>query len=90
MARPLPRRIRVQGIGRNGHVAFNEPGDRRAAATRRVRLAPSTRKANGVLFTDGVTLGLEVLAEARETLVLMTGAAKRDAAASVLWTGVKP
>lgn len=75
----------VQGIGRNGHVAFNEPGDRRGAATRRVRLAPCTRKANGVLFTDGVTLGLDVLAEARETLVLMTGAAKRDAAASVLF-----
>jgi hypothetical protein len=32
-----------------------------------------------------VTLGLDVLAEARETLVLMTGTAKRDAAASVLF-----
>ena len=75
----------VQGIGRNGHVAFNEPGDARGGATRRVRLAHSTCKANGVLFTRGVTLGLDVLAEAKETLVLMTGAAKRDAAASVLF-----
>jgi glucosamine-6-phosphate deaminase len=75
----------VQGIGRNGHVAFNEPGDARGGATRRVRLAHSTCKANGVLFTRGVTLGLNVLAEAREALVLMTGAAKRDAAVSVLF-----
>ena len=75
----------VQGIGRNGHVAFNEPGDPRPAPTRRVRLAPSTRKANGVLFIRGVTLGLDVLSEARDTLVLMIGAAKRDAAASVLF-----
>ena len=75
----------VQGIGRNGHVAFNEPGDPRGGATRRVRLAHSTCKANGVLFTRGVTLGLDVLAEAKEALVLMTGAAKRDAAAAVLF-----
>jgi glucosamine-6-phosphate deaminase len=75
----------VQGIGRNGHVAFNEPGDARGGATRRVRLAHSTCKAIGVLFTRGVTLGLDMLAEAREALVLMTGAAKRDAAASVLF-----
>lgn len=75
----------VQGIGRNGHVAFNEPGDQRAAATRRVRLARSTLQANGVLFKRGVTLGLGVLAEARDTLILMIGAAKRDAAASVLF-----
>ncbi|MBD0273264.1 MAG: 6-phosphogluconolactonase [Acetobacteraceae bacterium] len=75
----------VHGVGRNGHVAFNEPGDMRAEATRRVRLARSTRVANGVLFTRGVTLGLDVLAEAREALVLMTGAAKRDAAAAVLF-----
>ena len=38
-----------------------------------------------MLFTHGVTLGLRVLAAARETVVLMTGAAKRDAAASVLF-----
>jgi glucosamine-6-phosphate deaminase len=75
----------VHGVGRNGHVAFNEPGDERARATRRVRLARSTRVANGVLFTSGVTLGLDVLAEAREALVLMIGDAKRDAAESVLF-----
>ena len=75
----------LHGVGRNGHVAFNEPGDALADTTRRVLLARSTRVANGVLFTHGVTLGLRVLAEARETVVLMTGTAKRDAAASVLF-----
>lgn len=75
----------LHGVGRNGHIAFNEPGDARANTTRRVLLARSTRVANEVLFTHGVTLGLDVLAEARETVVLMTGAAKRDAAASVLF-----
>ena len=75
----------LHGVGRNGHIAFNEPGDARPRAARRVLLARSTRVANGVLFTHGVTLGLDVLAEAREALVLMTGAAKRDAAASVLF-----
>lgn len=75
----------LHGVGRNGHVAFNEPGDARADTTRRVLLARATRVANGVLFTRGVTLGLDVLAGAREALVLMTGAAKRDAAASVLF-----
>lgn len=78
----------VQGIGRNGHVAFNEPGDAPARATRRVRLAWSTRMANGVLFAHGVTLGLDVLAEARESVVLMTGAAKRHAADALLFRPV--
>lgn len=77
--------VAVQGIGRNGHVAFNEPGDAGAEETRRVRLARSTCAANGVLFTHGVTLGLGLLGEARETLVLMTGTAKRKAAEAVLF-----
>ena len=75
----------VQGVGRNGHIAFNEPGDSGAASTRSVRLAPSTCAANGVPFTRGVTLGTAVLGEARETLVLMLGAAKRQAAEAVLF-----
>lgn len=75
----------VQGVGRNGHIAFNEPGDAEAETTRRVRLARSTRAANGVLFTHGVTLGLGMLGEARETLVLMAGGAKRQAAEAVLF-----
>lgn len=77
--------LAVQGIGRNGHVAFNEPGDAAAEGTRRVRLARSTRAANGVLFTHGVTLGLGVLGEAREAVVLLTGGAKRKAAEALLF-----
>lgn len=77
--------LALQGLGRNGHIGFNEPGDARAETTRRVRLAPSTRAANGVPFTHGVTLGLSVLGEARETLVLANGAAKRDAARALLF-----
>jgi glucosamine-6-phosphate deaminase len=75
----------VQGIGRNGHIAFNEPGDPEAERTRRVRLAPSTRAANGVPFDRGVTLGLAALGEARVTLALVIGPAKRQAAEAVLF-----
>jgi glucosamine-6-phosphate deaminase len=37
--------LQILGIGRNGHVGFNEPGSSVRSRTRLVRLAPSTRRA---------------------------------------------
>jgi len=75
----------ILGVGRNGHLAFNEPG---AAADSRsgIRtLTEATRQANAYLFpgggipTHGLSMGLGTLAEARSLLLLATGASKAAA-----------
>lgn len=83
--------LAVLGVGRNGHVAFNEPGSDVTSATRVVRLTDSTRAAAAADFggldrvpTHAMTVGLRTLLEARELLVLVTGAVKADILHSLL------
>ena len=76
----------VLGLGRNGHIAFNEPGSERSSRTRRVELAPSTREAAAAAWgglehvpTHAVPLGVATLLESRRVRMLAFGASKREA-----------
>ena len=72
------------GVGRNGHLAFNEPGTDFSSRTRRVVLAPATLQANARFFggdpsrvpTEALTIGIVALTDAREILILATGPSK--------------
>jgi glucosamine-6-phosphate deaminase len=81
------------GIGRNGHVAFNEPGTLRHDGAREVALAEETRAGAAADFapapapTRGITLGLAEIGAARHIGLLATGAGKR-AIVSALLDGV--
>ncbi|MFN0009194.1 MAG: glucosamine-6-phosphate deaminase [Planctomycetota bacterium] len=73
------------GVGRNGHVGFNEPGSPRDSRTRLVELHADTRRdavrAFGGLArvpTHAITMGIATLCDARRIVVLAFGAAKRD------------
>ena len=81
------------GIGRTGHIGFNEPGSRPDSRTRRVALAPQTRADAAASFgglaavpKQAVSLGVGTILDAREIVLMASGAAKaqivRDA-----WTG---
>ena len=48
--------LQILGIGANGHIGFNEPGDELIARTHRVTLAETTRRDNAALFDDNVAL----------------------------------
>lgn len=83
--------LQLLGIGRNGHIGFNEPGSAHDSRTRRVRLAQSTIDANRPDFPDGedppetaLTMGIGTILEAREIVLLATGAAKAEALAAAL------
>ena len=83
--------LQILGLGRNGHIGFNEPGSGRASRTRRVELAARTREdaaaAWGALEhvpTHAVTLGLGTILEARALRVLAFGEHKRGIVARVL------
>jgi glucosamine-6-phosphate deaminase len=78
----------------DGHVAFNGPGTPLGSRTRIVRLADTTRRdtmSTWGAFSSldevpryGVTVGLATIADAREVILLLLGAAKRAAAHRVL------
>jgi glucosamine-6-phosphate deaminase len=83
--------LQVLGIGRNGHLAFNEPGAAPDGRTREVLLHELTRADAAERFGGlervprrAVTQGLGTLLEARALRVLAFGAAKREVVARAL------
>ena len=74
----------VLGIGRNGHLGFNEPAAALAARTHLATLRPPTRRANAWLF-DGdarrvprraLSMGIGTILSARGVVLLATGRTK--------------
>jgi glucosamine-6-phosphate deaminase len=86
-----PIDLAVLGLGRDGHVAFDEPPARLASGVRRVALARQTLADAADAFgglervpTDAVTVGLGTLRRARELILLVTGAPKGPALRAML------
>ncbi len=72
--------FQLLGIGRTGHVGFNEPGSGRASRTRLVTLDLITRREAAADFfgeenvpMEAVTMGVATILEAREIAILATG-----------------
>ena len=79
------------GVGRNGHIGFNEPGSPFDSRTRRVKLAESTREANARFFdsldevpTEAVTMGIGTILDAKRLRVLAFGETKAEILGRVL------
>lgn len=74
----------IHGVGVNGHIGFNEPAEQYCGGTRYAALAEATVSANQTRYDAGVTLGLDILIEAKTSIVAMRGKAKTYAANAVL------
>lgn len=79
------------GLGRNGHIAFNEPGATRDSRTRVVELASETRRDAVPAFGSldqvpkrAITMGIATILSARRLRVLAFGEAKAAAVAATL------
>lgn len=77
--------ICVLGIGRNGHIAFNEPGTPAFSWTHCVWLSESTLEANKSYFSDGskqaskaITMGISTILASRKIVLVATGAGKKE------------
>ena len=78
--------LQLLGIGEAGHIGFNEPLSALLSRTRDKTLTPATRRQNAALFdgdparvpTRALTMGVGTILEARELLLLVTGAAKAN------------
>ncbi len=75
--------LQILGIGRTGHIGFNEPPSARESRTRRVQLAEVTRRDNASFFTrpedvphGAITMGVATILEARQVELLAFGSAK--------------
>ena len=86
-----PVDLAVLGLGRDGHVAFDEPGSDLDQGVRRVALHAATRADAAADFggpeavpREAITVGLRTLAAAREILMLVSGEAKADALEAML------
>lgn len=89
--------LQIVGIGRNGHLAFNEPGSPLDSRTRVVELTADTRAANARFFEhtedvprQAMTQGIGTILEARSILLVADGEAKREALRAALHGPVTP
>lgn len=79
--------VQILGIGANGHIGFNEPGEWLTLHTHRVTLCPETRRANAGLFgghvdsvpREALSMGLGTILQARRIVLLATGREKARA-----------
>jgi glucosamine-6-phosphate deaminase len=80
--------VALLGIGRNGHLAFNEPGSVPESMARLVTLSPESRASAAACFDEvprqGMTLGLAELLGARRVLLLASGSHKAGIVATTL------
>ena len=84
--------VQIVGIGRNGHIGFNEPGSDAETRTRVVELDESTRRANAEHFdgdlaqvpTHALTQGVATILSARRIVLVAAGSAKAAALRSAL------
>ena len=72
--------FQLLGIGKTGHIGFNEPGSGEASRTRLIHLDPVTRRDASADFfgeenvpREAITMGIATILAAREIAILATG-----------------
>jgi glucosamine-6-phosphate deaminase len=83
--------LQILGIGRNGHIGFNEPTSSFGSRTRLKVLTSETIEDNRKFFGAGeempecaITMGIGTILEAKKILLLATGEAKAETVAEAI------
>jgi glucosamine-6-phosphate deaminase len=83
--------LQLLGIGKAGHIGFNEPLSALRSRTRVKALTPTTRVQNGPLFGGedkvprrAITMGVGTILECRRCLLLATGDTKAEVVAKAV------
>ena len=89
--------LQLLGIGRNGHIGFNEPADEFSKGTHCVDLTESTIEANSRLFEkeedvprQAYTMGTQTIMNARCILVVANGENKAQAVRAMCFGPIVP
>lgn len=77
--------LTIIGIGKNGHIAFNEPGTPRMSWTHCVWLEETTRQQNSANFGGidqvpkrAITMGVETIMRSKQLILLASGESKKE------------
>jgi glucosamine-6-phosphate deaminase len=83
--------LQILGIGRNGHIGFNEPTSSLGSRTRLKVLTQETIEDNHKFFAAGeeipqcaITMGIGTILQARRILLLASGASKATAISNAI------
>lgn len=73
----------ILGIGKNGHIALNEPGTEVIAGVHKAKLSPQSLTHNMIAGIDikleyGLTLGMADILQSKKIFLLVNGEHKRD------------
>ena len=87
--------LQLLGMGHNGHIGFNEPGQAFETGTHCVDLQESTIEANKRFFASATdvprqayTMGIKTIMQAKKILVVVSGGRQsRDCKESIFRTG---
>ena len=89
--------IQLLGIGGNGHIGFNEPGEAFEKETHCVDLTESTIKANARFFESmdevpkqAYTMGIKNIMAAKKILLVASGEDKAEAVKNTLFGPITP
>ena len=86
-----PVDLQILGIGRNGHIGFNEPGTAFDSQTHLVDLDQSTIEANARFFdkiedvpTQAISMGIKNILDAKSIILFAYGESKAEAIAGTV------
>ena len=89
--------LQLLGIGHNGHIGFNEPGEAFDKQVHCVNLTQSTIEANKRFFASAddvpkqaYTMGIKNIMQAKKILVVVSGEDKADILKEVLYGPITP
>jgi glucosamine-6-phosphate deaminase len=89
--------LQLLGLGHNGHIGFNEPGQSYEVGTHCVKLSESTIKANARLFSNerevpryAYTVGMKTIMQSKKIICIVSGEDKADMVKDAFFGMVTP
>ncbi|WP_034440166.1 glucosamine-6-phosphate deaminase [Clostridium ihumii] len=89
--------LQLLGIGRNGHIGFNEPCEEFKAHTHLVELKDDTIKANSRFFdsledvpTKAISMGVKTIMSARKIILIASGEEKAEIIRETVYGSITP
>lgn len=89
--------LQLRGLGHNGHIGFNEPGEAFEKETHCVDLTESTIEANKRFFASAddvpkqaYTMGIKTIMQAKKILIVVNGENKADIVERAFFGPVTP
>lgn len=89
--------LQLLGIGRNGHIGFNEPNVKFETTTRKVKLDDDTIEANSRFFdsindvpTEAISMGIKTIMMSKKILLVASGKNKAEVIRDLVQGAITP